>query len=449
MNQRVAPPVTTGLGVVVLTLAFAGQALRNLVGWWGYAAVIAIVLVLAVIAIARSRPRLRWNTTPKALLLFLAFATISVVWSYYPGASALGIAAQLATSAGGAMLAYCLTRDQLVSAIGRSLRITVGLSLLFELVVAVFVRAPILPPWIGTPSGKTPDAFYWTLADLFHGGPIQGIVGNRNLLGFVALLGLTIVLIEWSAGLLRRRIAVLWVVLFTATLLLTRSSTVLLCLVAVAAAAGFALWARRVGESGRRPVYATAFILAAAAVVSLLVARGPLLALLGKSEDATGRLDIWRAVWELAAQRPVFGWGWVSYWAPWAAPFDTLAERKGVLYLQAHDAWLDVWFQLGLIGLVLFVALAVSTLWRAWFRAVDRPRRTATGVLPYRAVDLAPLLVLAALLAQSIAESRILIEGGWMLLVAFAILTKRGEQPVHAVRTLDSARPEPAPTTVR
>ena len=85
------------------------------------------------------------------------------------------------------------------------------------------------------------------------------------------------------------------------------------------------------------------------------------------------------AVAALAAERPVLGWGWVSYWAPWAAPFDTLAERKGVLYLQAHNAALDVWFQLGAVGLVLFTALVVSTLWRSWFRAVDRPRRSATA----------------------------------------------------------------------
>ncbi|PPH49523.1 polysaccharide polymerase, partial [Rathayibacter sp. AY1D7] len=165
--------------------------------------------------------------------------------------------------------------------------------------------------------------------------------------------------------------------------------------------------------------------LAVAAVAGGAAGWGALLGLLGKSEDATGRLDIWDSVIALTLQRPVLGWGWVSYWAPWAAPFDTLAERKGVLYLQAHDAWLDVALQLGAVGLVLFAALAVSTLWRSWFRAVDRPRRDATSTLPYTAVSLAPLLIVVALLAQSLFESRILIEGGWLLLVLFAVQTKR------------------------
>jgi hypothetical protein len=45
--------------------------------------------------------------------------------------------------------------------------------------------------------------------------------------------------------------------------------------------------------------------------------------------------------------------------------------------------------------------------------------------LPYTALALLPLLLLAALLAQSLAESRMLIEGGWTLLVLIALKTKQ------------------------
>ena len=128
----------------------------------------------------------------------------------------------------------------------------------------------------------------------------------------------------------------------------------------------------------------------------------------------------------LAQQRPVFGWGWVSYWVPWVEPFTHLAERKGVTYLQAHNAWLDVWLQLGIVGLVLFLCLVVSTSARAWWIAVDRPQRRAGAPLPYSPVDLLPALLLAALFAQSLAESRILLEGGWILLCVIAITTKLG-----------------------
>ena len=127
----------------------------------------------------------------------------------------------------------------------------------------------------------------------------------------------------------------------------------------------------------------------------------------------------------LAQQRPVFGWGWVSYWAPWVKPFKGLATRNGVEYLQAHNAWLDVWLQLGIVGLVVFILLVLSTFGRTWFLAVDRPRTTVADDRPYTATALLPVLLLAALIAQSFAESRLLIEGGWAILVTLAVATKR------------------------
>jgi exopolysaccharide production protein ExoQ len=208
-------------------------------------------------------------------------------------------------------------------------------------------------------------------------------------------------------------------------LVLTRSATVTVAAAFVGVVLAFALWARSRGPRGRRAVYlsAAASVVAGGAVLAAFTPQ--LLGALGKSEDLTGRLDIWRSVTELAGQRPAWGWGWVSYWAPWVEPFKGLAVRKGVVYLQAHNAWLDVWLQLGVIGLIAFTALSLSTLWRSWFLAVDRPRHSVADTEPYTASALLPLLLLAALLAQSVAESRLLIEYGWLLLVVLAVTTKR------------------------
>ena len=79
------------------------------------------------------------------------------------------------------------------------------------------------------------------------------------------------------------------------------------------------------------------------------------------SEDLTGRLDIWSAVWALFVERPILGWGWTSYWQSWVPLFQDLAVRNGVLYLQAHNACVDVAFQLGVVGLVLFRGSIVAT----------------------------------------------------------------------------------------
>ena len=163
----------------------------------------------------------------------------------------------------------------------------------------------------------------------------------------------------------------------------------------------FVVWTRRVEPGARRPVYLVALVAVVVTVVGALTLRPIVLGLLGKSEDLTGRLKIWHAVTELAVQRPIAGWGWTSYWAPWVDPFRDLAVRNGTVYLQAHDAWLDVWFQVGVIGLALFAMLVVVTWFRAWFVAVDRPRSGIEARAPFTAADAVPLLLLAALLAQS------------------------------------------------
>jgi hypothetical protein len=80
--------------------------------------------------------------------------------------------------------------------------------------------------------------------------------------------------------------------------------------------------------------------------------------------------------------------------------------------------------QLGVIGLILFALIVFSTFWRTWFFAVDRPRRFVNETLPFTTQTLVPFLILVALIVQSLTESRLLIEGGWVLLVALSAATR-------------------------
>lgn len=433
LDARVrAARATTGTAASVfasllLFTLFAGEFWRNLISWPGYFVLAGALAVGSVVFLLRLRPAFRWRKAPKSLALLLLLMVLSIAWSAYPGASALGVLAQLATTAGAVFLALCLNWQGLLQALGNAFKWVLGLSLVFELVVAVFVRRPVLPltPVQPVPSGKLPQAFYWSRDLLFHGGPIQGILGNSNLLAMVALLALIVFAIQLADRPPRRGVVVAWLVVAGLTLVLTRSSTVIVAALATAVVLAFALWTRRVGPDRRRPVYLTAAAVVVAGIVLVSVFASRIPALFGKSEDLTGRLDIWAKVIGLAQERPAFGWGWVSYWAPWVSLFHDLAERNGVVYLQAHNAWLDVWLQLGVVGLVLFALLVVSTLWRSWFAAVDRPRVDVADRLPYTAYALLPLLLLAALLAQSLAESRILLEAGWTLLVVIAVKTKQ------------------------
>lgn len=415
----------TAFAALVLFSLFAGDFWRNLISWPGYFVLAAALATGSIVLLVRRRPAFRWRRTPWTLAAFLALATLSIAWSFYPGASALGALAQWVTTAGAVFLALCLDWPQLLRAVANAFRWILALSLLFEFVVAAIVRRPIIPLWVDYGHGPYPQAFYWSRGLLFHGGQIQGIQGNSNLLAMVALLALIVFGIQLADRTVRRATGVTWLVTAAAALALTRSSTVILAGVATVVVLAFALWMRRVAPDRRRPVYLTAAALVVVVAAAGVVFASRIPALLGKSEDFTGRLTIWKQVIELAQQRPVFGWGWVSYWAPWVKPFEGLAKRNGVVYLQAHNAWLDVWMQLGVLGLAIFILLVLTTLARSWFLAVDRPRFRVGRAEPYTALALLPLLLLAALIAQSFAESRMLIEAGWALLVLLAVKTKQ------------------------
>jgi O-antigen ligase len=321
-----------------------------------------------------------------------------------------------------------LTPRQLIKVLGNALRWIIGLSMLFELFVALVLRHPLLPvarvAGVDYHQKHLPVPFYWSRGLLFHGGQIQGIVGNGDLLAMVVLVGLIVFAIQRAEGLSRPFWGTFWIVLAGVELVLARSSTVWVATIATAVMLCFAMWARRVGQRGRGRVYLTGTLVIVATVGGILAAWDEFTALFNKTPTLTGRTDIWAQVIPLAQEHTWFGWGWLGYWVPWAKPFDGLAIRNGVEYLQAHNAWIDIWLQLGIVGVVVLALLAITTLGRAWFLAVDRPMTDATTSHAYSAIALLPLLVFTAQLVQSIAESRMLIESGFAMLVLWSVTTK-------------------------
>lgn len=425
LPARPARTVPTRGATTFATLAFlvlfGGDVLRNGTGWWGWGAACVAMVVAAVVLVVRHPPRVR--TLPRLLVLFLLFAVVSIAWSQYPAGSAIGIVLTLMTSVGALAVTVVASWPTIVTALGRALRIHVVASLLFEVVVGLVVRQPVCPVYLDCTD--RPAAWFWSRDVLFEGGRIQGLQGNSNILAIIALLALIVTAVQAADRSIGRGTAVVGVVTSLLALALTRSATVAVVAVAVGLVSLLVVATRR-REPGRRgPVLGVAALVVLAAVTVVVLARGPLLALLGKSGDLTGRTDIWSAVYDLGVQHPVVGWGWVSYWFPFVEPFTDLAERNGVVYLQAHDAYLDVWFQLGWIGLALFGLTIVGVVLRSWWWAVDR-RMLARGVAaPWSALDLLPLLLVTALLVHGLTESRLIVEWGWATFVVVVLVTRR------------------------
>jgi len=405
------------LGFFTMT---AGDLWRNLFSWWGWGAICLILLVLAVVELIHARVDLR--RLPFALIGFLLLTVVSIFWSDFPGATLVGWAATFSVVFFAIFLATVLDLETMLRAFGVALRWILALSLVFEFIVAAFIRHPVLPFFVDySKLHKIPAAFYWSRDLLFHGGQIQGIQGNSNLLALSALLALIVFAVQWVSRTASRIWLGFWAIVAVACLALTRSSTVLIALAAVILVGIFLGLVRATSGVRRGLVYGGGAVVALGIAAVGVFANGLVLTVLGKSAELTHRTEIWHRVLDLANQRPAAGWGWVSWWAPWAEPFKHLAVINGVTYLQAHDAWIDIYFQLGVIGLIVFGLLVLTTLVRSWIMAIEAGPRRA------RLVELFPFLIMIALIVHSIAESRLLVEILLALLVISAIRSAQRE----------------------
>jgi O-antigen ligase len=187
-----------------------------------------------------------------------------------------------------------------------------------------------------------------------------------------------------------------------------------------------ALIMRTAKRPGQRTLWYVIFFVAGVAGAAVLIFfQDALFSLLGRSDDVSGRQHIWDAVLERAWQHPVVGWGFTTPWLPWEPEFDHWIVDHGLTVFMAHSVWIDVFFQLGFIGVAIIAVLYVAYMWRAWFFAVDRPRWDLKADRPYSALTLLPLLIGAVVLVQSVSESRPLMEWGWLLIVLLGFKIKQ------------------------
>ena len=148
------PAFRTGFIIVLVFTLLAGDFWRYTVSWYGFGLVSVALTAVSIALLVRHRPTLK--SVPMPLLAFLALATLSLAWSFYPGSSALGVLATAMTVTAGVAVAVSFSWDEILRALGVALRLVLGLSILFELLVSLVVRQPVLPFWVEYPEGKLP-----------------------------------------------------------------------------------------------------------------------------------------------------------------------------------------------------------------------------------------------------------------------------------------------------
>ena len=396
--------------VAVLTVLFAGDLVRYAftVPVW-----IALVLASTVWAVIVLRVhRVSWRSLPVPLVVVFAWWAISPAWSPYASSSLVMLIPAALTVLLGLAIATVAEPGHVLRRAALSLRIILVGSVVFEAVVGI-IGHPVYPVGL-VATETTPIEMAWSRALFFTpGGRIQGLVGNANLLGMLALVLLIIAVWRIYASRNWRNLSALDAGVALFLVARTMSATVTVAIVGIAVVVGIAALARQSGIRWRVALWSVIVALIAGIGVALSQWTA-VTALLGKSPDLTHRFDIWNAVLARIVDQPVIGYGYVGWWPSWD-PWFAIHSIDGVPMLQAHNVWLDLTMQTGLIGATLFAVALGSLLWPL-LRAFVRSPRSAAAV---------PFLVLTALTIQSLSESRMLIEWGFASLVVFGVVVKR------------------------
>jgi O-antigen ligase len=100
-----------------------------------------------------------------------------------------------------------------------------------------------------------------------------------------------------------------------------------------------------------------------AGLVRSLVAAG--ISASGRDLTLTGRTDLWADLLDIAAESPIFGVGYGSFWI---GNTHNLWERHLWGPTQGHNGYIDVYLELGAVGLLILAAVII----RGYLATLDR-----------------------------------------------------------------------------
>lgn len=115
-----------------------------------------------------------------------------------------------------------------------------------------------------------------------------------------------------------------------------------------------------------------AFIIAAASLLTVLsaflfISMAPQLAgFLGRDLTLTGRTSIWAILWQSVLKQPLLGYGYSAFWTGMNGESGQLFMTLHWMFSYAHNGFLEVLLQIGLIGLAGVLLMFLQAAANAW-----------------------------------------------------------------------------------
>jgi exopolysaccharide production protein ExoQ len=105
-------------------------------------------------------------------------------------------------------------------------------------------------------------------------------------------------------------------------------------------------------------------LLSLAVLVVLWASPGADFSFLNRDMTLTGRTNLWPMVLDQIRQRPLFGWGYAATWQETDSGPSMIAKILNWAPGHAHNEWLEITLQLGLVGAALVLSVIAVTVVR-------------------------------------------------------------------------------------
>ncbi|MDZ4874827.1 MAG: hypothetical protein CLLPBCKN_004223 [Chroococcidiopsis cubana SAG 39.79] len=363
-----------------------------------------IQLVTIFLIVVRWKKILSFVIQEKPLWILVGLALASAIWSVMPFMVTLshdhgpgtGVIPFMRVTLFGIYFAACYgLKEQM-----RLLTWTFGVAVILSIVVAL-----VLPHYGVTGSMALEE-------DVRHVGAWRGLYAHKNIFGIIMVMSAIVFrLVDISY---KRWIVWVGFSLSVALIILSTSKTALILLLTFVALLPL-YKALRWNYSLAIPFFIVAILVGGSMTAWLVDNAETILGILGRDISLTGRTNIWTSVLNKIWERPWLGYGYHVFWLSvidgnievWSPSINIFLKLP-----HAHNGFLDLSLDIGLLGLFLFVVSYV----KVSFHAIEylRLNNSSEGIMP--------LAYLLFLLQFNLSEPSLMREDiYWLLYVSLTL----------------------------
>lgn len=247
--------------------------------------------------------------------------------------------------------------------------------------------------------------------NMAHVGTWRGVYTHKNLLGRNMVLSTVVFLLFANSGGKHYWLGWLGCIFSVALILLSTSKSALIGLLTILCLLPF-YRALRWNYTLAVPFFISVILVGGSTAMVLVGNAEAILGAFGRDLTLTGRTELWAAVLDKIWNRPWLGYGYSGFWQGWNGESADIWLTQKWLPPHSHNGFLDLWVDLGLLGLLLFVLSFLII----YFQSVIYIRftKTAEGLFPLTYLT---YMVLVNLTESSLVKPDIF----WFLYVAVTL----------------------------